>query len=166
MSKQRSRLLSIVACVWMITLLCALPGRAMAADDQDDDAARLVGTWRTTVRFPGIPIDFSTLMIVNPGGTMSDRFADGPRTSVSYGVWKKLRGHGKFAVTFEGFEDTDSDGSFDRRFLVRMTIQLVDDDTLTATATIVDLTLDGATLLSAPVSGILTKATRMRVIRE
>jgi hypothetical protein len=65
-----------------------------------------------------------------------------------------------------GFEDTDSDGSFDRRFLVRLTIQLVDDDTLTATGTIVDLTLDGTTLLAGPISGILSKATRMRVIRE
>jgi hypothetical protein len=101
MSKRRSRLLSTIGVFWMIVLFCgALPGAAQAADDQDH--ARLVGTWRTTVRFPGVPIDFSTLMVVNPGGTMTDRFADGPRTSLSCGVWKKLRGHGKFAATFEG----------------------------------------------------------------
>jgi hypothetical protein len=167
MSKQRSRFLSTIGFFWMIVLLCsALSSAALAADDHDDDDARLVGTWRTTVRFPGVPIDFFTLMVVNPGGTMTDRFADGARTSLSCGVWKKLRGHGKFAATFDGFEDTDSDGSFDRRFMVRMTIQLADDDTLTATGTIVDLTLDGTTLLAGPISGILTKATRMRVVRE
>jgi len=157
----------MIGAFWMIVLLCgALPGAALAADDHDDDAARLVGTWRTTVRFPGIPIDFFTLMVINPGGTMTDRFADGARTSLSCGVWKKLRGRGRFAVTFDGFEDTDSDGSFDRRFMVRVTIQLVDDDTWTATGTLDSLTLDGTTLLAAPLSGTLVKATRMRVIRE
>jgi hypothetical protein len=167
MSKERSRFLSVVSVFWMIVLLCsALSGAAFAGGVNDDDDARLVGTWRTTVRFPGVPIDFSTLMVVNPGGTMTDRFADGPRTSLSSGVWKKLHGRGRFAATYEGFEDTDSDGSFDQRFLVRMTIQLLDDDTLTATGTLDTLTLDGTTMLSGSLSGILVKATRMRVIRE
>jgi hypothetical protein len=167
MSKQRSRFLSVVGVFWMIVLLCgALPGAVLAGDGNDDDDARLVGTWRTTVQFPGVPIDFSTLMVVNAGGTMTDRFADGPRTSLSSGVWRKLRGRGRFAATFEGFSDSDSDGSFDQRFLVRMTIQLMDDNTLTATGTLDTLTLDGTTPVSGSLSGILVKATRMRVMRE
>jgi hypothetical protein len=166
MSKQRSRFLS-VGVLWMVVLLCgALPGAVLAGDLHDDGDARLVGTWRTTVRFPGAPNDFFTLMAVNPGGTMTDRIADTPRTSLAIGVWKKLRGHSKFAVTFEVFEDTDSDGFFDRRLLVRLTIHLVTDDTWTATGTIDALTLDGTTRLAGPFPSILLEATRMRVMRE
>ena len=167
MSEPRRGSLSVAGVFWMIVLLAgALPGGVLASEAHDDEDARLVGTWRTTVRFPGIPNEFFTLMAFNPGGTMTDRIADTPRTSLGTGVWKKLRGHGRFAVTFDVFEDTDSDGFFDRRLLVRLTIHLVDGDTLTATGTIDALTLDGTTLLAGPFPGALIKGTRMRVMRE
>ena len=167
MSKQRSRFMSVAGVFSIVALLCGgLPRAALAGGVNDDDDSRLVGTWRTTVLFPGVPNEFSTLMVVNPGGTMTDRIADTPRTSIASGVWKRLRGHSRFAATFEVFEDTDSDGFFDRRLRVRSTIQLVDDDTFTATNTLDVLTLDGATLTAGPFSGIVQEATRMRVIRE
>ena len=167
MSKQRSRFLSVVGVFWMVVLLCGvLPGAVLAGDWNDDEDATLAGTWRLTVRFPGVPNEFFSLMAVHPGGTMTDRFADSPRTSVSIGVWKKLRGHGKYAITFEGFVDTDSDGSFDFRFRIRSTLQLADDGTLTGTGTSDPLTLDGTTLLGPPSPGIVVKGTRMRVMRE
>jgi hypothetical protein len=85
---------------------------------------------------------------------------------MSSGVWDKIPGRGNFAATFEGFLDSDSDGSFDLRTRVRLTIQLLDDDTLTMTGTAEFLSLDGTTLLLGPFSGIPVEGTRMRVIRE
>ena len=70
---------------------------------------------------------------------------------MSSGVWKKIRGRGNFAATVEGFGDNDSDGFFDLRFRVRLTIQLLDRERFTATCTGDALTLDGTTLL-APAS--------------
>jgi hypothetical protein len=141
----------------------------LAGDDQDRDDATLVGTWRTSIVFAGVPFEFFSLEAFNEGGTMTDRFgggSSGPGTSVSLGVWKKISGRGNFAATFEGFEDSDSDGSFDRRFLVRSTIHLLDRERFTATSTVDNLTLDGTTLLGPPFPGITVQATRMHVIRE
>lgn len=97
---------------------------------------------------------------------MTDRFASGPGSSVASGVWKKIPGLGNFATTFEGFEDTDSDGFFDQRFRVRLTIQLLDGDMLTFTGTAESLTLDGTTVLAGPFPGLHGQATRMYVIPE
>jgi hypothetical protein len=141
----------------------------LAADDQDRDDAALVGTWRTSIIFAGVPFEFFSLESFNEGGTMTDRFGggpSGPATSVASGVWKKIDGSGNFAATFEGFDDSDSDGFFDRRFLVRLTIHLLDRERFTATGTIENLTLDGSTPLGPPFPGITVQATRMRVIRE
>jgi hypothetical protein len=171
MSEQRSRFLSLIRVVWLIGLLCgALSGTVLFGQDQDyDDDATLVGTWRTSIVFPGVPFEFFSLQVFNEGGTMTDRFGGGPSgpgTSVGSGVWKKIPGRGNFAATFEGFDDSDSDGAFDRRFRIRATIHLLDRQRFTATNTIENLTLDGTTLLGPPFSGIAVQGKRMRVIRE
>ena len=169
MSEQRSRFLSMMLVVWLIALLCgALPGTVLAGDDQDHDDAALVGTWRNRIVVPGVPNEFFSLSVFNAGGTMTDRFGGGLWTgnSVGSGVWKRIPGRGNFAATFEGFDDTDSDGFFDRRFRIRVTIHLLDRERFTATATIENLTLDGTTLLGPPVPGVTVQGTRMRVIRE
>lgn len=170
MSQQRSRLLSTMGAFWMIVLLCsALSDAVLAADDRDQDDATLVGAWRTSVVFPGVPFEFFTLEVFNEGGTMTDRFGggpSGPATSVGSGVWKKIAGRGNFAATFEGFDDIDRDGVFDTRFRVRLTIHLLDRERFTATGTLENLTVDGAALLSPPFPGVTIEATRMRVIRE
>lgn len=168
MFQQRSRLLSAIGAFWMIVLLCsALPGAVLAEDDQEQDDVTLVGAWRTSVLFPGGHFEFFSIEVFHRGGTMTDRVsALGPATSVGSGVWKKIPGPGNFAATFEGFDDMDSDGVFDRRFRVRLTIQLLDHDRFMATATIDNLTLDGATLLGPPFPGFTVQGTRMRVIPE
>lgn len=169
MSSQRSRFLSITRIVWLLALLCgALSNTVVADDDQNRDHAALVGTWRTSIVFAGVPFEFFTLRVFNEGGTLTDRFGggpSGPATSVGSGVWKKI-GRGTFAATFEGFDDSDSDGVFDRRFLVRETIRLLDRDRFTATGTIQNFTVDGVTPLAPPFSGITVQASRMHVIRE
>lgn len=167
MFKHRSRRqLSPIGAFWMIVLLCsALPGAALAADDQDD--VSLVGAWRTSVVFPGTTFEFFSYSVFNEEGTMTDRVsALGPGTSVGSGVWKKIRGRGNFAATLEGFDDSDSDGVFDHRFRVRLTYQLLDRERFTATATLDNLTLDGTTLLGPPLPGFTVQGTRMHVIRE
>jgi hypothetical protein len=170
MSEQRSRFLSLIRVVWLIGLLCcALSGTVLFGEDQDHDDATLVGTWRTNIVFPGVPFEFFSLDVFNEGGTMTSRFGGGPSgpgTSLASGVWKKIPGRGNFAATFEGFDDSDSDGAFDRRFLARLTIHLLDRKRFTATGTIDNLTLDGTTPLGPPISGVTVEATRMRVIRE
>jgi hypothetical protein len=166
MSKQRSRFLSMMGVVWLIALLCgALPGPMLAGDDQDHDDATLVGTWRLTVA--GTPQQFFSLTVFNRGGTVTNTNSiPGPRTTIFSGVWKKIRGHGNFAATFEDFEDSNSDGAFDRRVRVRLTIHLLDDDTLTGTGTADVLTLDGTTHVAGPFPGIPFNGTRMHVVPE
>ncbi len=171
MSEQRSRFLSLVRVVWLIGLLGgALCGTVLSSEGQDrDDDDALVGTWRTSIVVPGAPFEFFSLQVFNQGGTMTDRFGGGPSgpgTSVGSGVWKRIPGRGNFAAIFEGFEDSDSDGVFDRRFRIRATIHLLDRERFTATNTIENLTLDGTALLGPPFSGIAAHGTRMRVIRE
>lgn len=171
MSKQRRRFLSMMWVVWLIALLCgALPGTMLAGGGQDrDDDATLVGTWRISIIFPGAPFEFFSFQVFNEGGTMTDRLGGGPSgpgTSMGSGVWKKIAGRGNFAATFEGFDDSDSDGVFDRRFSVRATIHLLDRERFTQTNTIEFLTLDGTSLLGPPFLGTTVQGTRMHVIRE
>jgi hypothetical protein len=170
MSEQRSRLLSMIGAFWMVVLVCsALSGTVLAADDQDQDDATLVGTWRNSILFAGVPIEFFSLTVFNAGGTMTDRFAGGntgPGLSVGNGVWKKIRGRDNFAATFEIFNDSDSDGVFDQRFRIGLTIHLLDRDRFTATCTVNDtVSLDGTTLLGAG-PGCTVRSTRMLVIPE
>jgi hypothetical protein len=166
MSEQRSRLLCMLGAFWMIVLLCsALPGAVLAADDKDRDEATLVGTWRESVIFPGVPIEFSDLISFHEDGTLTERFGTGPALSAGIGVWKKV-GRGTFAVTFENFEDTDHDGTFDVRYRIRVTYHVVDRNTLTATGTSDTLSVDGTTQLAPSFPGATIQATRMHVIRE
>jgi len=171
MSEQRSRFLSLIRVLWLIGLLCcALSGTVLYGEDQErDDDATLVGTWRISIIFPGAPFEFFSFQVFNEGGTMTDRFGGGPSgpgTSMGSGVWKKIPGRGNFAATLEGFDDSDSNGVFDRRFRVRATIHLLDCERFTQSNTIENLTLDGTTLLGPPFSGIAVQGKRMRVIRE
>lgn len=126
----------------------------------------MTGTWHTIFRYPGFPDDYFSLLAFNADGTMTAVFVDGPRTSVSLGVWKKIRGRGNFAASYDGLFDIDSDGFYDKRFRDRLTLHLSDDDTLTATAASDSLTLDGTTLTGPPLEGITIRGTRMKVIRE
>jgi hypothetical protein len=159
MSIQRVRFLSTIRIVWLVALLCGSP--VLAGDDQDPNDARLVGTWRNTVN-GGM---FFSITAFNQGGTMTDRFSLGPMVSVGNGVWTKIPGRGNFAATFEVFQDTNSDGFFDTRFRIRMTIRLLDHDRYTATFKGDAVSLDGTTLLG-PQPGGTIDGTRMQVIRE
>src|SRR6185503_16552554 len=120
---------------------------ALAADDdQERDGATLVGTWRETITFSGVPLEFFDLIAFNADGTLTDRFAsrvDGPALSESIGVWKKV-GRGTYAVTLENFSDTDRDGLWDVRFRIRLTYHVVDRDHVTATGTSDTLSVDGS----------------------
>jgi hypothetical protein len=167
MSKQRSRLLSMIGVVAMIVLLRgALPGAIPEGEAKDHNDATLVGTWRARTCFPGFGCDFFSLKTYSAGGTMTEQFVDGPRVSLAIGVWKKIGGRGNFAATNEGLFDTNSDGVFDSRFRVRETIHVLDDDTFTITATSDSLTLDGTALTAPPFPGITIQGTRMKVMRE
>lgn len=142
---------------------------ALAAED-----TRLVGTWRTRIAIPGSPHALFTLEVFHAGGTMTDTFGGGllalgapsAAHSVSSGVWEKVPGHGNFAATIEGFLDTDSNGFFDQRVQVRLSIQVLDHERFTATATNQSLSLDGNTPLFPPVQGISVQGTRMLVKQE
>ena len=141
----------------------------LAAED-----TQLVGTWRTRIVIPGAPTDFFAVEVFHAGGTMTDVFAGGlipvgapsAAHSVSSGVWEKLPGPGNFAATLEGFLDTDANGFFDQRVQVRLTIQVLDHDRFTATATNQALSLDGSAPRFPPVRGITVQGTRMLLIRE
>ena len=164
MTQERRRLRSVISIVCSIALFAGgLSGVVFAADDRDD--ATLVGTWRQTVIFPGVPIEFSDLTAFHEDGTLTERFGTGPGLSAGIGVWKKI-GRGTFAVTFENFEDTNHDGTFDVRFRIRATYHVIDRDTLTATGTSDTLSVDGTTELAPPFPGATIQATRMRVMPE
>ena len=155
------RKVAMVALVVSVGLSVA-PHAALAADDRDGNDVTLVGTWRETLIFPGLPNEFSDLIAFHADGTVTERFVSGPG-STAMGVWKKV-GRGTFAVTFENFEDRDGDGNFDMRFRVRLTYHVIDRNTLTATATVDHLSVDGTP--ESSFSGITIQATRMRVMRE
>ncbi|MGH9958271.1 MAG: hypothetical protein ACREBC_14255 [Pyrinomonadaceae bacterium] len=165
MFEQRNRKLFVMRQVlWSLVLCCALAGAVFADDDDERVTPSLQGAWRVTVS-PGTPNQFFSLVEFNKGGTMTEVSSLAENTT-SLGVWKKLRGQGNFATTFELFFDSNADGIIDSRFQVRTTIHLVDDDTFTGTATLDVLTLDGATQLAGPFSDIPLEGRRMSVIRE
>jgi hypothetical protein len=165
MTKERRRLIRGIRIVCSIVLLVAgLPGVAFAADDRDRDDATLVGTWRESIIFAGVPIEFFDLIAFNEDGTLTDVFAEGPGLSAAIGVWKKV-GRGTFAATLENFADTNGDGRFDVRNRIRLTYHVVDRDTVTATVTGDTLTIDGTTQVGGPFSATV-RGTRMRVMPE
>ncbi len=165
MSQLRSRLMPLVQVMCSLALLVhVLPDSALAADDRDRDEAVLVGTWRESIIFPGVPIEFFELVAFHEDGTLTERFGSGPALSAGIGVWKKV-GRGTFAVTLENLEDTNHDGTFDVRYRIRATYH-VERDTVTGTATSDTLSLDGMTQLGPSFPGITVRGTRMRVTRE
>jgi hypothetical protein len=146
-------------------VVTGLSGAALAADDRDGGDATLVGTWREIVVFPGVPFEFPDLIAFHADGTVTERFGSGPGLSAGLGVWKQI-GRGTFAVTFENFEDTNHDGTFDVRYRIRLTYHVIDRNTLTATATNDFYSVDGTTQIAASFPGTTVQATRMRVLRE
>ena len=165
MLEHRNRKLFVMGRVfWIIVLCCALSGAVFADHDDERETPNLQGTWRVTL-LPGAPNQFFSLMEFNEGGTMTEANSIAANTT-AIGVWKKIRGHRKFATTFELFFDSDSDGVIDSRYRVRTTIHLTDDDTFTGAGTIDVLTLDGTTLVAGPFPGIPLEGTRMKVMRE
>ena len=165
MTQQRRRLMPVMRVVCAIALLAPLlPGPALAGDDNDRDEA-LVGTWRESIIFPGVPIEFFNLIAFHEDGTVTERFGSGPGLSAGIGVWKKI-GRGTFAVTFDNFEDRDHDGTFDVRFRIRATYRVVDRNTLAATGTSDTFSVDGTTELAPSFPGATIRATRMHVVRE
>ena len=152
--------------VGMVALVVSLglavtPHAARATDDRDGNDVTLVGTWRETITFPGVPIDFSSLIAFHADGTVTERFASGPAETLSIGVWKKVRPR-TFAVTMENFEDRDRDGGFDIKYRIRATYHVIDRDTLTGTATLDNLSVDGSTEVAPSFPGTTIRATRMR----
>lgn len=167
MTRNRRHLMSVMRVACSIAVFAAtLPGVAFAGDDRDQDDVSLVGTWRESITFPGVPIEFFDLIAFNADGTVIERFGsvvDGPSITVSIGVWKKV-GRGTFAVTMENFSDNNRDGNFDVRFRLRATYHVIDRDHVSATVTGDTLSVDGTTefgSFSATIEG-----TRMRVIPE
>jgi hypothetical protein len=164
MFEKRNRKLFVMGRIfWSIVLCCAVTGAVFAADDDERMNPSLQGTWRVTVN-PGTPNQFFSLMTFNKGGTMTEE-ASTPRHTTSIGVWERIPGE-NFAATFELFQDSDSDGSFDKRIRVRLTIHVWDSDTLTGTSTVDVLTLDGTTQLAGPFSGFPLEGKRMKVLPE
>lgn len=164
MFEERSR--KLIGVLWIIVLLCALPGAMLADDDDDGDRkGKLVGTWRITL-FPDTLNPVFSLFVFNEGNTMTERIAVHSISTVS-GVWKKTRGDGNFALTSEGFIDMDpADGIFDNRFQGRWTIH-VDGDTLAGTFTVDLLNLAGTLVVfPAAVQGARFEGTRMTVRPE
>lgn len=162
MSIQRIRFWSTMRIVGLVALLCG--STVVVADDATGDNARLVGTWRNRVHSANGYTLFG-ITAFNQGGTLTDRFSLGPMVSVGNGVWTKIPGAGNFAAMFEVFQDTNSDGFFDTRFRIRMTIRLLDHDSYTATFKGDAVSLDGTTLLG-PQPGGTIEGTRMQVIPE
>ena len=150
-----ARCILTVICVGLATLV-AFP--ALQADH--DEGEQLLGTWRVTI---GAPFNAFAHLVFHKGNTMTEENTLSAGISMSSGVWKKIRGRGNFATTFEAFSDDDLDGVYDTRGLIRQTIH-VEGDTLVGTGTVEIRSLDGAMLfdtLSSPF-----EATRMTVIRE
>ena len=167
MSRQPRHLFVRIGIVCVIAVLCgALSGPLRAHDTKDRDDPSVVGTWRVTITFPGVPIEFYSLETFHDGGTMTDFYGESPRFGPYAGVWKRMRGQGHFAATIEDFFDGDSDGNYDGRFRVRLTLHMLDADTFVGTAAIDTLTLDGTTATTPPFLGTTVRATRMKVVRE
>ena len=164
MSKQTNRRVLAVCRVLCGVVLCCVLSSAGFADDQDDRAvSNLEGTWRVTV-LPGTPSQFFSLMEFNKGGTMTEE-ASSPGHTTSIGAWKRTDGH-DFAAMFELFQDSDGDGLFDKRLRVRLTIHLIDADTISGSSTVDILTLDGTTPVAGPFPGLPIEGKRLKVIPE
>ena len=149
-----------VALAALVAVAAARPSVTALSDEGE-----IVGTWRAAVSgAPGFP-DFFSLMVFDKRNTMTEKTNDAA-SSMSSGVWEKIDGDddANFAVTFEFWLDDDLDGTFDFRFQVRGTMQ-VDDDTLTGTATLDILAVDG-TALGITIPGFTFEGTRMTVIPE
>ncbi len=143
--------------------LAALVAVAAASPPSATSRSTIVGTWRLAVSSP-VAGDFFSLTVFDKRNTMTDNASLDAGTSLGSGVWEKIGGHDTYAGMFEAWNDPDLDGTYDTRAQIRLTLQ-VDDDTLTGTATVDILTLDG-TFLIVSIPGFIVEGTRMTVIPE
>lgn len=165
----RSRKFFPIIAVLSGLLLCLILSAPLLADDDDDGdghGAGLVGTWRLTVTGPGGG-EFFFFMVFHRENTLTGRGSASPAASMTSGVWKKMPGHGNFVATMEQFSESGMpDGSFDIRFRVFLTIQLLDNHTMIGTSSFEVLSLDGTTVLAGPIGGFTHEGTRMTVLPE
>lgn len=164
----KARMIQLAICVVFAALLASPTAQADTGKHSDRDqhrnAKKLVGTWRFAGFAPGVG-DFYDYLVFHKDKTLTERVAS-PVESVGSGVWKAIKSKdADFAATFETFRDNDSDGNFDSRTRVRLTLQL-HGDTITGTGTIEFRTLEGNKLFAGPFPGATFRATRMKVIRE
>ena len=162
----KARWILPAVCVGLVALVAFPVAQAHGDDDHDDE--ELVGTWRFTA-MDGIGGVFFDYLVFHEGNTLTERVSF-PTESMGSGVWEEIDSDSdsdsaNFAVTFETFNDSDFDGSYDARTRVRLTIQL-EDDTITGTGTIEVRTLDNTALIAGPFTGSTFVATRMTVIPE
>lgn len=136
------------------------PPSVLAAVDRQVPAP--TGTWRLAVTNPGGG-EFYSLMVFHRDGTLTERVSSGPGESSSVGLWRRRPGQW-VAVTMEQFRDSDGDGAFDRRFLVRLMLQITGHDTMSGTSDFEVRTLDGQTLLAGPFVGFTVEARRMTIV--
>ena len=152
MSPRRNRVLVGALYALVITIVMLGDGRQGIA--QAPDNANIIGTWNVTSD-PGTPDEQFHVALVNEGGTASIVGADLERAE---GAWIKT-GRRTFLANLHGFEN---DGN---RFLIRVTIQLVDKNSFTATTTTDLLNLDG-TLVQAGIEFGTLQGTRMLMVPE
>ncbi len=170
----KARWILLAVCLGLAALV-AIPVAQADSDDEDDDSAALVGTWRFTGFAPGAG-SFFDYLIFHEDKTLTERSAFDIE-SIGSGVWDKIDSDtdsdsdsdsddaAHYAAMFETFRDNDADGSYDARTRARITVQ-VDGDTLTGTGTIEFRTLEENALFAGPFPGATFEATRMKLIRE
>ncbi len=162
----RSRMgLGMTIAAWTVMSWCAASTPARADDDDERENPRLAGAWQILVN-PG-PQQFHGLVIYHRDNTQSATTTL-PFLSPAKGVWKKLPGRGRYAITHETFWDCPSalppcTGVFEAVIRTRGTVQVADDDTLSGTLSSDFLLLDGTLLFQTRGSFI---GTRMRVVPE
>ncbi|MDJ0940330.1 MAG: hypothetical protein QNJ00_11265 [Woeseiaceae bacterium] len=159
---------------YLLTLIAGLVvglgavGAVHADDDDDDDEGNaIVGTWRLAVSDGGP--GFFDYMVFNADGTLTERASTGSFVSIGSGVWKPVGRNGKrrgrYAATFEAYNDGDFDTAYDSLFRVRLTLW-VQGDNVTGTATVEVRTIDSAALIAGPFPGATFEGVRMKVLRE
>jgi hypothetical protein len=127
------------------------------------DAAKIVGTWYITVPdAPGAP-GFKALHTFNDNGTFTETsdllgtLVEGP----SHGAWTGKKNDYRLTFQLFGF---DENGLPTVRIRVRCTIRIVNDNTLTATATVDIIEPDG-NIIPAVGTGTFS-GTRVTVVPE
>lgn len=176
-------------CLGLAALVAFPAAQADRDDDDRDNGAELVGTWRFTGN-DAVFGQFYDYLVFHEDNTMTEKVAS-TIESVGSGVWEEIgsdrdvdrrsrrnsNGHSRrdsddddsdvasFRAMFETFRDNDADGTYDARTRVRITFRLTG-DTLTGTGTIELRTLEDNAPLAGPFEGSTFVATRMELIPQ